>query len=230
MKLHEHCHPKIREAAETTKAYIVEFGVLKKLPRSIRQAQPTKLDYVEGEPLRNGCLHGLAYSARYPACGQSPLPDFVQQEFEAFLKCGRLEYGFLRVQCQSCKHEDLVAFSCKKRGYCPSCGAKRMVEHAALLVDEILPEAPYRQWVLSVPFQLRFLCFGSALNLNIHFHMLFLDGVYVSNKADKLSFKQVNGPTKDQLQTVVQRISERLAKLLTRQGVYAANHSSPNRR
>jgi hypothetical protein len=32
-----------------------------------------------------------------------------------------------------------------------------MVEHAALLVDEILPEAPYRQWVLSVPFQLRFL-------------------------------------------------------------------------
>jgi hypothetical protein len=104
-----------------------------------------------------------------------------------------------------------------------------MVEHAALLVDEILPEAPYRQWVLSVPFQLRFLFaskpevmskalgivyrtiathmvlaagqthdtahtgaitfiqrFGSALNLNVHFHMLFLDGVYVGNKANKL--------------------------------------------
>jgi Putative transposase len=31
--------------------------------------------------------------------------------------------------------------------------------------------------------------FGSALNLNIHFHMLFLDGVYVINKSGKLSFK-----------------------------------------
>jgi len=73
---------------------------------------------------------------------ERPLPDFVQQEFESYLKCGRLEHGFLRVQCQLCKHEDLVAFSCKKRGFCPSCGAKRMVEHAALLVDDILPAAP----------------------------------------------------------------------------------------
>ncbi|MFT6045945.1 MAG: hypothetical protein ACI9WC_001648, partial [Arenicella sp.] len=32
-----------------------------------------------------------------------------------------------------------------------------MVESAALLVDEILPQQPMRQWVLSVPFQLRFL-------------------------------------------------------------------------
>ncbi len=32
-----------------------------------------------------------------------------------------------------------------------------MVESAALLVDEILPQQPMRQWVLSVPFQFRFL-------------------------------------------------------------------------
>jgi len=32
-----------------------------------------------------------------------------------------------------------------------------MVDSAALLVDEVLPEVPLRQWVLSVPFQLRFL-------------------------------------------------------------------------
>ena len=43
------------------------------------------------------------------------------------------------------------------RGFCPSCGARRMVETAALLVDEILPRQPLRQWVLSVPFPLRFL-------------------------------------------------------------------------
>jgi hypothetical protein len=32
-----------------------------------------------------------------------------------------------------------------------------MAESAALLVDDILPEAPMRQWLLSFPFPLRFL-------------------------------------------------------------------------
>src|SRR5690554_7536469 len=72
-------------------------------------------------------------------------------------ECGRLEHGFLRVRCESCHAEHLVAFSCKRRGFCPSCGARRMAESAALLVDEVLPEQPMRQWVLSFPFQLRFL-------------------------------------------------------------------------
>src|SRR3990167_10003224 len=51
----------------------------------------------------------------------------------------------------------LVAFSCKRRGFCPSCGASRMVESAAMLVDSVLPHQPIRQWVLSVPFPLRWL-------------------------------------------------------------------------
>ncbi|WP_212794090.1 transposase zinc-binding domain-containing protein, partial [Acinetobacter baumannii] len=85
--------------------------------------------------------------------GQS-LPRYVQREFEDFLQCGRLEYGFLRVRCEDCHHERLVAFSCKRRGFCPSCGARRMVESAALLVDEVFPAEPIRQWVLSFPFQL----------------------------------------------------------------------------
>ena len=49
------------------------------------------------------------------------LPDHVRQEFEAYLKCGRLEHGFLRVRCSKCHFERLVAFSCKKRGFCLSC-------------------------------------------------------------------------------------------------------------
>jgi ribosomal protein S27E len=57
-----------------------------------------------------------------------PLPGYVQDEFEAFLQCGRLEQGFLRLRCEDCKHEHLVAFSCKRRGFCPSCGARRMAE------------------------------------------------------------------------------------------------------
>jgi hypothetical protein len=32
-----------------------------------------------------------------------------------------------------------------------------MLENAALLVDEVFPEVPIRQWVLSFPFQLSFL-------------------------------------------------------------------------
>jgi ribosomal protein S27E len=91
------------------------------------------------------------------AAADRPLPDCVQQEFEAYLKCGRLEEGFLRVRCEQCHAEKLVAFSCKKRGFCPSCGGRRMAETAALLADEVLPERPLRQWVLSLPHALRFL-------------------------------------------------------------------------
>ena len=85
------------------------------------------------------------------------LPRYVEREFEAYLKCGRLEHGFLRVQCNHCHAEHLVAFSCKCRGFCPSRGARRMAESAALLIDEVLPEQPVRQWVLSFPYPLRFL-------------------------------------------------------------------------
>ena len=70
---------------------------------------------------------------------------------------GLLSHGFLRLQCTSCKQEKLVAFSCKRRGFCPSCGAKRMAENTVHLLDEVFPHKPLRQWVLSLPFPLRFL-------------------------------------------------------------------------
>lgn len=73
-----------------------------------------------------------------------PLPRYVDAEFQAYLKCGRLEHGFLRVRCESCNAEKLVAFSCKRRGFCPSCGGRRMAETATLLVDEVLPRRAIR--------------------------------------------------------------------------------------
>jgi hypothetical protein len=97
-----------------------------------------------------------ALKAHLAAQGRA-LPGYVEQEFEDYLRCGPLVHGFLRVRCTSCHQEQLVAFSCKRRGFCPSYGAGRMAESAALLVDEVLPEQPMRQWVLSFPFQLRFL-------------------------------------------------------------------------
>lgn len=53
-------------------------------------------------------------------------PGYVHRKFEAYLKCGRLEHGFSRVRCDKCHFERLVAFSCKKRGFRPSCGARRV--------------------------------------------------------------------------------------------------------
>ena len=100
--------------------------------------------------------HYPAFAAAREAVGR-PLPKHVGDEFEAYLKCGRLEHGFLRVRCSDCHAEKLVAFSCKKRGFCPSCGGRRMAETAALLADEVLPRKPLRRWVLSLPFALRFL-------------------------------------------------------------------------
>ncbi len=84
------------------------------------------------------------------------LPAFVEREFREFLTCGAFDGGFARFRCESCAHEHLVPYSCKGRGFCPSCGGRRMTERAAHLVDEVLPRVPVRQWVLTVPYRLRY--------------------------------------------------------------------------
>ena len=137
-----------------------------------------------------------------------------------------------------------------------------MADSAALLVDKVLPKKPIRQWVLTVPFPLRFLFaaypelmskvlgivtravsthlvhqagfkkkdahtgavtliqrFGSALNLNIHFHMLFLDGVYVKDESGNFAFHYNKAPTADQLTVVLHTISQRVASFLERRGI-----------
>ena len=84
------------------------------------------------------------------------VPRFVERELRAYLECGLPSHGFVRVRCSECGLERLVVFSCKGRGFCPSCGGRRMAETAAHLVDHVLPEVPVRQWVLSLPFELRY--------------------------------------------------------------------------
>ena len=83
------------------------------------------------------------------------VPAYVEREFRHYLECGILAYGFARARCPDCGHDFLVAFSCKGRGLCPSCNARRMAETAAHLVDHVIPPLPVRQWVLSVPKRLR---------------------------------------------------------------------------
>ncbi|OFZ61094.1 MAG: hypothetical protein A2381_16420 [Bdellovibrionales bacterium RIFOXYB1_FULL_37_110] len=57
---------------------------------------------------------------------EKTVPYFIKNEFEKFLKCGILSEGFIRVHCPTCNHNLIVAFSCKGRGICPACGARRM--------------------------------------------------------------------------------------------------------
>jgi len=85
------------------------------------------------------------------------LPAFIEQEFRDFLTCGVLAHGFARLRRGECAFERLVPFSCKGRGLCPTCGGRRMSESAARLADHVLPHVPIRQWVLSLPYRLRYL-------------------------------------------------------------------------
>ena len=138
-----------------------------------------------------------------------------------------------------------------------------MAESAALLVDEVFPEQPVRQWVLSFPYPLRFLFaarpvimgrvlgivyrviatrlikkagytrrtartgavtliqrFGGALNLNVHLHMLFLDGVYIEGRDGSLRrFQWVKAPTRDELTRLSHTIARRVGRFLERQGL-----------
>lgn len=184
-------------------------------------------------------------------------PPIVEKTFRAYVECGIWAHGFLRVRCEDCGHETQVAFSCKKRGVCPSCTARRMSETAAHLVDSVLPKAPYRQWVLSLPYQLRWMLyrdekrltqvhrivmqcvfayqrkmakrlgtrevhpgaitfvqrFGTALNVNVHFHALVPDGVFVQSD-NGLVFIELAPPTDEDIARIVQRIAKRVNVLL----------------
>ena len=101
--------------------------------------------------------HAAHFIAHTAASTGAELPRFIKEEFDAFLECGILAHGFLRLRCGECGHDKLLAFSCKRRGFCPSCGAGRMSQTAAHLVDRVIPHVPVRQWVLSLPIPLRVL-------------------------------------------------------------------------
>ena len=87
----------------------------------------------------------------------SGYPEHVKHEFERFLSCGILGAGFARLQCSTpgCTFERLVGYSCKGRSICPACVSRRMADCASHLVDHVLPVAPYRQWTLSLPYDVR---------------------------------------------------------------------------
>ena len=99
--------------------------------------------------------HYATFVAHTEATYAAPLPRYVTDAFERYLACADFSRGFVRCHCDGCGHDVLVSFSCKQRGLCPSCGTRRMCDEAANITDRILPSAPVRQWVMSLPFELR---------------------------------------------------------------------------
>ena len=66
--------------------------------------------------------------------------------------------------------------------------------------------------------------FGGALNAHIHFHMIFLDGVYIDDAAEsrvresRVRFRWVKAPTSEELTRLTHTIAQRIARYLERQG------------
>jgi hypothetical protein len=85
------------------------------------------------------------------------LPRYVKGAFRRYLGFGLLQNGFSLFRRPGCGPEAPVAFSCKERGLCPSCAGRRMADVSTHLFDFVLPKAPVRQWVLSVPRPVRYL-------------------------------------------------------------------------
>ena len=83
------------------------------------------------------------------------LRPIIPQVVNKFLDCGDLEQGFARVRCDHCKHEYLLAFSCKGRWFCPSCHQKKVQLFGALLTETILYPVPHRHFTLGIPKMLR---------------------------------------------------------------------------
>jgi len=139
-----------------------------------------------------------------------------------------------------------------------------MAETAAHLVDHVFPEVPVRQWVLSVPFSLRYRLafdsslvrdvaqifvravfssirrrtgiasfnrkarcgavgfiqrFSDALSLDPHFHIMALDGMYIENSKDELTFLHVGPPGDAEAERVADRIHRRVMRLMKRRDI-----------
>jgi len=123
--------------------------------------QPAGLAYARRQPENTALYrvvqqHLLTFEQWTDEDSARTLPKFVTEELHKYLDCGILARGFAHLYCDECGEHHVVAFSCKARAVCPSCLGRRMNEGAANLVDHVLPDVPIRQFVLTLPFPLRF--------------------------------------------------------------------------
>ena len=83
------------------------------------------------------------------------LRPIVQEVVEKYLNCGNPKNGFARIKCKDCGTERLLMFSCKTRGFCPSCHSKRREEWAEWMREDLILDTPHRQVVFTIPKMLR---------------------------------------------------------------------------
>ena len=98
-------------------------------------------------------LFGLVKDHLGTFLDDNPLPEFISRTFRGFLDCGNPEFGCFHLRCTGCQHDELVAFSCKLRGLCPSCAARASADSGHRLVTDVLPHVPFRHLVVSYPFE-----------------------------------------------------------------------------
>jgi DNA-directed RNA polymerase subunit RPC12/RpoP len=190
-------------------------------------------------------------------------PAFVDAAFARYLRCGILSQGFARYGCTTCGHDHLLPLSCKTRGLCPSCGGRRMAALTEHIMNRELPRVAVRQWVLSLPFPLRYtlaydqrLCtavhrvlarvlrarlrklargagcadadtgsvtfvqrYGGGLNLNVHYHLIGVDGWFSRTPTGELRFTQAPAPSQRDVTELVLVIQKRVLALLAREGL-----------
>ena len=139
-----------------------------------------------------------------------------------------------------------------------------MADTAAHLVDRVFPIVPVRQWVLSLPFALRYRMaydrrltsdvlnvfiralfgelrrraerllnlrstqcgavtfvqrFGDALNANVHFHSMVIDGVYAADASGRPRFHQLPAPEDQDVLRLTFLVNERVRSMLERRGL-----------
>jgi hypothetical protein len=87
------------------------------------------------------------------ACGH--FRPIIEDVVEKDLDCGKPRSGFARIHCPRCRMEHLLMFSCKTRGFCPSCHAKRLGEWGEWMRETLLMDVPHRQVVFTIPKMLR---------------------------------------------------------------------------
>ena len=90
------------------------------------------------------------YESKYRKV-HGPLRKDVVAVVEKFYRCGDLAQGFTRLHCPDCGHEKLLAFTCKTRGYCPSCHQRRAIETADWIARDLTFNVPHRMYVFTMP-------------------------------------------------------------------------------
>jgi ribosomal protein S27E len=94
------------------------------------------------------------------------LRTVIKEVVDRYLDCSNPKCGFARIRCPDCGELRLLMFSCRTRGFCPSCHAKRLEEWGETVCFKVLTGEDLVPGVVAA-----IQTFGDRINL--HPHLLF---------------------------------------------------------